>query len=65
MITEEEVSEYVDTKEACSLLGISRATLDNYSRSGRVTRYQQGAPLRIKYKRSQLEVLKRIKPKYQ
>jgi len=62
-IEEQEVSEYVDVREACAILGVSRATLDNYARAGRLTRYELGAPLRVRYKRSQLEVLRRIKPK--
>lgn len=61
----EEQSEYVGVKDACAILGVSRATLDNYAKKGRLDRYEQGAPMLTKYKRSQLVMLKRIKPKYQ
>lgn len=56
-------SDYVDVREACEILGVSRATLDNYVRAGRLTRYESQAPIRVLYKRAQLESLKRISPK--
>ena len=62
---DEQVSDYVDVKEATTILGVSRASLDNYSRAGRLTRFEQGAPRRVLYKRSELNLLKRIKPKHQ
>lgn len=64
-VDEQQYTDYVAVKEACELLGVSRASLDNYSRAGRLTRFEQGAPRRVLYKRSELNLLKRIKPKYQ
>ena len=55
--------EYVDVKEACRILGVSRSTLDLYVRNNRLTRYEQGAPKRTMYKRAAVEALKRVKPK--
>lgn len=62
---EDTESRYVSVKEAAALLGVSRATLDNYARAGRLKRYQGAAPIRTLYDRMQLETLKRVKPKYQ
>lgn len=56
---QQEVSEYVDVKEACRILGVSRASLDNYVRRGLLTRYVQQAPKRTMYRRSALLALKR------
>ncbi len=64
-IDEQIDSKYVDVKMACQIMGVSRTTLTNYSRSGRLKRYEQGAPIRVMYDRHQLETLKRVKPKYQ
>jgi len=63
VMTDEQQSEYVDVKEACRILGVSRASLDKYVRDGMLTRYEMRAPHRTFYKRAALEALKRIKPK--
>jgi predicted site-specific integrase-resolvase len=60
---DEHVSDYVDVKEATAILGVSRASLDNYARAGRLTRFEQGAPRRVLYKRSELNLLKRVRPR--
>ena len=57
-------SEYVSVREACEILGVCRATLDNYARAGRLERYELGAPIRTRYKWSELNLLKRTRPKY-
>lgn len=58
-MTQEQQSEYVDTQEAMRILGVSRASLDNYVKRGLLTRYHQRAPRKTVYKRAQLEALKR------
>ena len=60
-----ELSEYVTVQEACRIVGVSRTSLDNYARSGVLTRYQKSAPKRMLYKRSELNLLLRVRPKYQ
>ncbi len=62
-MVDDEQSEYVTVKEACKILGVSRATLDNYVRAHKLTRYEMGAPKRTMYRRAALEALKRVKPK--
>lgn len=58
-MTEEQQSEFVDTKEAMRILGVSRASLDNYVNRGLLTRYHQRAPKRTMYKRAALLALKK------
>jgi len=58
-MSEEKQSEFVDVKEAMKILGVTRASLDNYVKRGLLTRYHQRAPKRTMYKRAQLEALKR------
>jgi excisionase family DNA binding protein len=60
-----EQSEYVDIKEACKILGVSRQTLDNLVKRGELTRYELRTPKRTMYRRSSIEALKqvRLKPK--
>jgi excisionase family DNA binding protein len=55
--------EYLTEKEACSYLGISRATLHNYVKRGLIRRYEQKAPRQVLYKTSELAALQRIEPK--
>lgn len=62
---QDELPEFVSVKDACSLLGVSRATLDNYVKAGKLVRFEQQAPIRVRYKRAQLELMKRIRPKVQ
>jgi predicted site-specific integrase-resolvase len=62
---EQEHSEYLSIQEAAAFLGVSRASLDNYARAGRIHRYELGAPVRTRYKRSELNLLKRVRRKYQ
>jgi predicted site-specific integrase-resolvase len=63
MLEHEYSSEYATVKEACAILGVSRASLDNYARAGRIERYVLGAPQRVLYKRSELNLLKRVRTK--
>lgn len=64
-MNEDTDNRYVSVREATAILGVSRATLDNYARAGRLKRYQSNAPIRTMYDRLQLETLKRVRPKYQ
>ncbi len=66
MIDEEIVeSRYVTVQEATKILGVCRATIDNYARAGKLKRYESRAPVRTMYDRFQLQKLKQVTPKYQ
>ncbi len=62
---EETESKFVTVQEAVKILGVCRATLDNYARAGKLKRYESRAPIRTMFDRYQLERLKQIKPKNQ
>jgi predicted site-specific integrase-resolvase len=55
--------EFLNAKEACQYLGVSRTTLNIYEREGKLRQYVEQAPKRIFYKLSDLAALKGIKPK--
>jgi hypothetical protein len=59
VMTEEQQSEYVDVKEACRILGVTRQSLDNYVKRGLLTKYHQRAPRRTMFKRAALLALKK------
>lgn len=48
---------YLTTSEACEHLQVTRETLNNYVRSGRLRRYKQGVRRTSYYKQSDLDRL--------
>jgi excisionase family DNA binding protein len=58
-----EEKEYMTLKEACQYLGVSRQTINNYVKTGKLTRYERDAPHVTLYKKSELDELRKIKPK--
>ena len=54
--------EYLTTKEAITFLGVSAVTLAEYVKQGLIQKYEQRAPRRVLYKRSELQKLKEIRP---
>jgi predicted site-specific integrase-resolvase len=61
--TNELNTDYVTVQEACEILQVSRASLDNYARAGKLNRFEQPAPRRVLFKRSELNLLKRVRPR--
>ena len=58
-----EEKEYMTEAEACTYLGVSRGTLNNYVKRKLLNRYERKAPRRVLYKKSELDTLKNIEPK--
>jgi excisionase family DNA binding protein len=58
-----EEKEYLTLKEACRYLDVSRQTIHNYVKAGKLTRYERDAPHVTLYKRSELDQLRKIRPK--
>lgn len=56
------MDEYITIDEACAILGVSRATLHNYFKQGKVQKYNKGITRRVLYKRTEIERLAEIKP---
>ena len=54
--------EYLTTQQAVTFLGVSAVTLAEYVKQGLITKYEQRAPRRVLYKRSELQKLKEIRP---
>ena len=54
--------EYLTTKQATAFLGVSAVTLGEYVKQGLIIKYEQRAPRRVLYKRSELQKLKEIRP---
>jgi len=48
---------YLSTSEACKYLGVSRETLNNYVKAGRLHRYKRGIGRAAYYKQSDLDRL--------
>lgn len=48
---------YLNTTEACERLGVTRETLNNYVKSGRLQRYKQGVRRTSYYKQAELDKL--------
>ncbi len=48
---------YLSTVEACSAIGVSRETLNNYVNVGRIKRYKQGIKRMSFYKQSDVNNL--------
>ncbi|TMD75450.1 MAG: helix-turn-helix domain-containing protein [Chloroflexi bacterium] len=60
-----EEKEYMTEAEACTYLGVSRGTLNNYVKRKLLQKYEQRAPRRVLYKKSELDALRGIEPKQQ
>jgi excisionase family DNA binding protein len=60
---QDDVNEYLTEREACEYLKVSRTTLFKYVKRNLLRKYEQTAPRQILYRKSELENLKRIKPK--
>ena len=63
MFTMQGEKEYLTLQEAMQYLNVSRATIFNYVKRGLIKRYERQVPHEILYKKSELENLKKIKPK--
>ena len=48
---------YLSTPEACERLSVSRETLNNHVKSGRLRRYKQGVRRTSYYKQSEIDKL--------
>ena len=59
----EEPDKWMTVKEVLDYLGIARSTLSLYEKQGRLKKFEQGAPKRVVFLRSQVEELRRPKPK--
>lgn len=59
----DEPNKWMTAQEVMAYLGIARSTLSLYEKQGRLKVFQQDAPKRILFLRSQVEELKRPKPK--
>lgn len=57
-----EEKEYLTTKEAAEFLGVSTVTLADYVKQKLIQKYEQRAPRKVLYKRSELQRLKEIRP---
>ena len=56
-----EEKEYLTESEACALLGVSRGTLYNYVKNGRIRKYTRGITRRVYYSRAELERLNELR----
>lgn len=52
---------FYTTQEACEYLGISRETLNQMTRDGRLNKYRQGFARTVYYLKSELDELRRIR----
>jgi excisionase family DNA binding protein len=52
---------YLSTQEASDYLGVSRETLNQMTKDGRLAKYRQGFSRTVYYKRTELDDLKRIR----
>jgi excisionase family DNA binding protein len=52
---------YYTTQEACDYLGVSRETLNQMAKDGRLSKYRQGFARTIYYRKTELDDLKRIR----
>lgn len=52
---------YLTTQEACDYLGVSRETLHQMTKDGRLYKYRQGFSRTVYYKQEELDNLKRIR----
>jgi predicted site-specific integrase-resolvase len=57
-----EEKEYLTLKEACQYLGVSRQTIHNYVKKGKLTRYERDAPHVTLYKKIELDRLRKVRP---
>lgn len=57
--------DYLNTNEACALLGVTRRTLERYAEQGRIKRYKRGISRTVYYKRSELNRLLEYHPEDQ
>jgi excisionase family DNA binding protein len=62
---EMEEKEYMTEAEACSYLGISRGTLNNFVKRKLLNKYEQKVRRRVLYKKSEMDALRNIEPKQQ
>jgi hypothetical protein len=60
-----EEKEYMTEAEASTYLGISRGTLNNFVKRKLLNKYEQKAPRRVLYKKSEMDALRNIEPKQQ
>ena len=58
----EEPSDYLTVVEACSLLGVKRATLYAYVSRGTLRSYKQGIRRQRLYRRADVEALLTVRP---
>jgi excisionase family DNA binding protein len=56
-----EGSTYYTTQEACDYLGVSRETLNQMTKDGRLHKYRQGFSRAVYYHKDQLDELRRIR----
>ena len=52
---------YYSTQEACYYLGVSRETLNQMTKDGRLSKYRQGFSRTVYYRKAELDDLKRIR----
>jgi len=52
---------YYSTQEACDYLGVSRETLNQMTKDGRLSKYRQGFARTVYYRKAELDDLKRIR----
>jgi len=53
---------YLTTPEASDYLGVSRETLHQMTKDGRLRKYRQGFSRTVYYKQTELDELRRIRP---
>ena len=52
---------YYTTQEACDYLGVSRETLNQMTKDGRLGKYRQGFTRTVYYRKTELDELRRIR----